>query len=135
MADVIKLAREIGKEIQLSDEFLKLEIARQNSDSDTVLQELIDKFNIVRVEISDLVSAIDKDEEAIKSKNAELKLLYDDIMQNKNMITYNLAKKDMDLLLARVTAIITQSADGANPETADYSPSCNGSCSTCGGCG
>ena len=129
MADIIKLAREIGKEIQCSDEYLKFEIARQNSDNDEKLQELI------RMQINDLVSRTDRDEEAIKSKNTKLQTIYKEIMENENMMNYNSAKKDIDLLLARVTAIITQSAEGADPETTDYSPSCSGSCSTCGGCG
>lgn len=135
MADIIKLAREIGKEIQSSDEYLKFEIARQNSDNDEKLQELIGEFNLIRMQINDLVSRTDRDEEAIKSKNTKLQTIYKEIMENENMMNYNSAKKDIDLLLARVTAIITQSAEGADPETTDYSPSCSGSCSTCGGCG
>lgn len=135
MADIIKLAREIGKEIQASEEYIKLDIAIQNSDNDEKLQELIDKFNNMRAEIAGLASEQDKDEELMKSKSAELTIIYDEIMQNENMAIYNAAKKDMDLLLKRITAIITQSANGADPETTDYSPSCSGSCSTCGGCG
>ena len=54
----------------------------------------------------------------------------------KNMIAYNDAKAAFDVVANRVLAIVQQSAEGADPETADYSQSsCSGSCATCGGCG
>ena len=39
--DIIELAREIGKKIQSDDMYLKLKIAKQNSDEDKKLQDLI----------------------------------------------------------------------------------------------
>ena len=57
-------------------------------------------------------------------------------MSINNMIAYNEAKDAFDMVANRVLAIVQQSAEGADPETADYSTSsCSGSCSTCGGCG
>ena len=41
--------------------------------------------------------------------------------------------EDFDAILNRVSAIIQQSAQGADPDTADAAD-CTGSCSTCGGC-
>ena len=56
-------------------------------------------------------------------------------MSNENMVAYNDAKEAFDPIATRVLAIIQQSAEGADPETADYTQSsCSGSCSTCGGC-
>ena len=61
---------------------------------------------------------------------------YSQIMSNENMIAYNDAKAAFDVVANRVLAIVQQSAEAADPETADYSQSsCSGSCATCGGCG
>ena len=61
---------------------------------------------------------------------------YSQIMSNENMIAYNDAKAAFDVVANRVLAIVQQSAEGADPETADYSQSsCSGSCAACGGCG
>ena len=43
--DVIELARELGKAIQQDERFLSMQIARQNSDNDDELQQLIGEFN------------------------------------------------------------------------------------------
>ena len=56
-------------------------------------------------------------------------------MSNQSMIGYNEAKDRFDALLNRVLTIIRKSAEGEDPDTADLTPSCTGSCSTCGGCG
>ena len=37
MADVIELAREIGRQLQAEESYLKLQIARQQSDEDEAL--------------------------------------------------------------------------------------------------
>lgn len=46
--DVIELARELGKAIQQDERFLAMQIARQNSDNDDELQQLIGEFNLKR---------------------------------------------------------------------------------------
>ena len=61
--------------------------------------------------------------------------VYADIMSNKNMIDYNNAKQEFDQIITRVMTILQNCAQGEDPETTDYTPSCSGSCATCGGCG
>jgi hypothetical protein len=51
------------------------------------------------------------------------------------MIDYNNAKQEFDQISARVMTILQNSINGEDPETTDYTASCSGSCSTCGGCG
>jgi hypothetical protein len=85
--------------------------------------------------INNEVSKEERNEETVKYLNEELRHLYAKIMQNPNMTAYNEAKDQIDALLQRVSAIITQSAEGEDPETADYQEhSCGGECSSCGGC-
>ncbi|MGN0550406.1 MAG: YlbF family regulator [Acutalibacteraceae bacterium] len=132
--DIIELAREIGRAIQKEDCYVQLKLAQQQSDEDEVLQGLIGEFNLKRMAINNEATKADRDDEKLQALNAEMREVYSKIMQNENMILYNEKKQEMDTLLQRVLAIITQSADGEDPNTTDYTPSCGGSCSTCGGC-
>ena len=132
--DIIELAREIGKKIQSDDMYLKLKIAKQNSDEDKKLQDLIGEFILKRIAINNEATKDERDEKKLQELNEELRELYSTIMKNENMIAYNIAKQEMDSVLKRVTAIIMQSAEGEDPETTDYEESCTGSCSSCGGC-
>lgn len=78
----------------------------------------------------------ERDQEKLSKLNTEMREAYSQIMSNENMIAYNDAKAAFDVVANRVLAIVQQSAEGADPETADYSQSsCSGSCATCGGCG
>lgn len=132
--DIIELAREIGRKIQSDDMYLKLKIAKQNSDEDKELQDLIGEFNLKRMAINNEATKDERDEKKIQELNIELRELYSKVMKNENMAAYNIAKQEMDSVLKRVTAIIMQSAEGEDPETTDYEESCTGSCSSCSGC-
>lgn len=132
--DIIELSREIGKKIQKEDAYINLQLAQQNSDEDKELQDLIGEFNLKRMAINNEASKENKDEDKMKTLNDELRACYAKIMGNGNMNAYNSAKQEMDSILQRVVAIITQSAEGADPETTDYTSDCGGSCSSCSGC-
>lgn len=133
--DIIEMARELGKEIQKDPRYLALQIARQNSDADEKLQSLIGEFNLKRMAINNEASKPDRDDEKLQALNGELRHAYAEIMKNENMTAYNQAKEGLDELMQRVNAIISLSAEGEDPETADYVPqSCGGDCSGCSGC-
>ena len=55
-------------------------------------------------------------------------------MQNVHMAAYNDAKQAMDALLNEINTIIAVSANGGDPDTAQASGGCSGSCSGCSGC-
>lgn len=133
--DVIELAREIGKEIQKDDRYLKMQLAIQNTDKDAVLQDLIGQYNLRRMSLDTEVQKPDSDQEKVQAFSQELRGLYAKIMENPSMTVYQQAKGELDHLLQRVQAIVTQSANGEDPETTDYvESSCGGNCSSCGGC-
>ena len=50
--DIIEQARELGRQIQKDDRYLKVQIAQQNSDNDKELQALIGEFNLKRMNIN-----------------------------------------------------------------------------------
>lgn len=134
--DIIEKARELGKLIQQEESYIALQKAQADADADMDLQNLIGDFNMKRMSINNEASKKDKDSDKLAFLNSQMREDYSKIMSNKNMIAYNEAKDAFDVIANRVLAIVQQSAEGADPETADYSTSsCSGSCSTCGGCG
>ena len=133
--DIIAKARELGKMIQQEKTYIALQKAQANADADMELQNLIGDFNVKRMAINNEASKADRDQDKLTQLNTEMRELYSKIMSNENMIAYNDAKEAFDMVATRVLAIVQQSAEGADPETADYTQSsCSGSCSTCGGC-
>ncbi len=132
--DMIKLAREIGKEIQQDEAYIKMRLAQQVSEEDEGLQNLVGEFNLKRMAINNEASKVDRDDEKLQELNKEMRHIYAEIMQNENMANYNQAKQEFDAKLQRVLAIISNSAEGEDPETTDYTPGCTGSCSSCSGC-
>ena len=134
--DIIEKARELGKLIQQEESYIALQKAQADADADMDLQNLIGDFNMKRMSINNEASKKDKDSDKLALLNSQMREDDSKIMSNKNMIAYNEAKDAFDMVANRVLAIVQQSAEGADPETADYSTSsCSGSCSTCGGCG
>lgn len=134
--DIIEKARELGKLIQQEESYIALQKAQADADADMELQNLIGDFNMKRMSINNEASKKDKDSDKLALLNSQMREDYSKIMSNKNMIAYNEAKDAFDMVANRVLAIVQQSAEGADPETTDYSTSsCSGSCSTCGGCG
>lgn len=136
--DIIEQARALGKEIQKDERYLKMQLALQKADEDKNLQELIGQFNLKRMSLQNEMQQETRDENKIKGFQMSMDTLYETIMKNSNMIEYNHAKGDMELLMRRVNAILEESANGGDPETADYNEhehECGGHCSECeGGC-
>ena len=133
--DIIALARELGKAIQQEESYIKLHEVQDKADADTELQSLIGEFNLKRMSINNEASKKERDQDKLSQLNTEMREVYSKIMSNENMIAYNSAKEEFDAVANRVLAIVQQSPEGADPDTADYSQSsCSGSCETCGGC-
>ena len=131
--DIIKMTRELGHAIQEQEFYKNLMTAKKNADADENLQSMIAAFNTKRVEINDEACKAERDEDVIKALNEEMRTLYSDLMSNEHMIAYQSAKQDFDSSIQRILAIITQSAQGEDPDTTDYDE-CTHDCSTCGGC-
>ena len=132
--DTIALARELGKSIQQEESYIKLHTAQTKADNDAELQQLIGEFNLKRMNINNEASKEDKAEDKLQLLNQEMRHAYAQIMKNENMSAYTAAKSEFDTVMQRVLAIVSQSAEGEDPETTDFSPSCSGSCSSCSGC-
>ncbi len=133
--DTIALTRELGKKIQQEEAFIKYQMAKQNADNDAALQKLISEFSDKREALSRQSESEEANAARAQELSREMRRAYGEIMSNESMIAYNDAKEAYDVLMNRISAIIQKTFEGEDPETADYSPSCSGSCATCGGCG
>lgn len=133
--DIIQMTRELGKEIQKDERYLKMQLAVQNTDNDGHLQDMIGQYNLKRMALETEAQKQDRDQQKVQAYQQELSGLYETIMKIPSMVAYDKAKAEIDTLLRRVNAIIEQSASGADPETADYvEHSCGGECGSCSGC-
>ena len=133
--NVIELARELGKAIQADERYIAYHQARLTNDADEELQNLINEFNLSRMQLNAEMSKAEKDNDKIQEINNKVRTLYGQIMGNPNMVAYNEAKAQVDEMLDQINNIITACANGADPETTPaVVHNCEGTCSTCGGC-
>ncbi len=131
--DIIELSRELGRKIQQEESYVAMMEANKAVEADEALQALIGEFNLHKLQLNEKLTAAERDEEAIKEINTKMRALYADIMVNPSMVKLNESKTAFDAVMNRVFAIVSNSANGEDPNTTDYH-ACTGSCSTCGGC-
>ena len=132
--DIILTARELGKKLQETQEYKKMYEAKANNDLDSDLQEMIQNFNLKKVDFERKVSANEFDEETEREKNKEIMSLYNEIMSNPTMAEYIMAKNELNQIVKQINSILMMAVNGADPETCDISTSCGSGCSSCGGC-
>lgn len=132
---VIEAARVLGEAIQSDERFLRYAKAKLANDKNENLQELIGKFNVVRMNLDEVMTAEQRDEAKVQELNEQLRKVYTEIMSDGSMVEYNASKVDLDTLLNDVNSVIMQCVDGADPKTVEPEVhSCSGSCESCGGC-
>lgn len=133
--EIIEQARELGKSIQKDERYLKAQIALQKADEDKELQNLIGQYNLKRMSVQHEMQQPERDEDKLKNCQMSMNALYEAVMKNPNMAEYNRARGGLELLMRRVNAILSQSVNGGDPETADYDEhGCGGDCASCAGC-
>lgn len=135
MADVIKLARELGAALQADARYETLMQARKVNDEDEVLQNLIGEFNMIMLKAQQEAEKEDKDEAKMQEYNEQYVAAYQKIMANENMVAYQAAQSELEAVVNTVNGIIAMSLNGEDPMTCDPdAQNCTHDCSTCGGC-
>jgi len=132
--DIIELSRELGRKIQQEESYIAMQEANKACENDEALQALIGEFNLKKLALNEKISAPEQDKDAVAALNTEMRKIYADIMVNENMIRLNESKTQFDTVINRVFAIVSNSANGEDPNTTDYQASCSGSCSSCSCC-
>ncbi len=131
--DIIEMARELGRALQQDERYIRYRVAVQQSEEDEELQGLIGEYNLKRAAMSHLLNSDAEDKSGLARLDAEARELYGRIMALPAMISFSEQKSGLDALIGAVTAIITKSAAGEDPDTIDPS-ACTGDCSSCPGC-
>ena len=135
MADVIKLARELGAALQADARYEKLMQARKVNDEDEELQNLIGEFNMIMLKAQQEAEKEEKDEAKMQEYNEQYVAAYQKIMANENMAAYQAAQSELEAVVNTVNGIIAMSLNGEDPMTCDPdAQNCTHDCSTCGGC-
>ena len=79
--DIIEMARDLGRALQADEKYQRYVNATLENDKDQVLQDLIGKFNTLRVDINREISKSEKDQEKIARLDSEFKTTYRLIME------------------------------------------------------
>lgn len=133
--DIIQEFKKLAVQLQKEDALVYLDQAKKMNDMDQELQEVIGEFNITRYNLNAELMKSEKDEAKVDELNEKLNDLYSQIMHNENMINYNQAKEEVELIVQHIQAIVAAAVNGADPMTVELpEEGCSGSCSTCGGC-
>ncbi|MDE5946924.1 MAG: YlbF family regulator [Oscillospiraceae bacterium] len=132
--DIIKMSRELGKELQKDERYIAYIQAKEANDNDEKLQDMIHQFEMKRMEYSMESGKVEKDDSRIEAIDKELQSLYSEIMQNENMIKFSEKRDVMDNLINEITGIITLCANGEDPDTCEVHSGCSGDCCSCDGC-
>ena len=134
MDKVIEMTRELGKLIQQDARYKAYVAAREKNNNDPELQKMISEFNDLRVELAGEMSKDDKDAEKLTQLDDDIKNLYGSIMGSELMMEFEAAKAEMDSMLSQINTVITQCANGEDPDTCPVTTGCTGSCESCAGC-
>lgn len=134
--NVIELARQLGAALQEESVYKEFVVAKDNNDNDAELQSMIMNFNDLRRQLNVEMSKDNKDAEAMKRLDSDIREVYGKIMTRTSMTEYNAAREALDKLLSSVNYIITMAANGEDPMTCPAEPpqNCSGSCASCSGC-
>src|SRR5699024_6812592 len=104
------------------------------NDKDEELQQLIQKFNMKRSELSVEMAQENKNPEKLNQLDRELKAVYQEVMQNPNMAEFNAAKVEVDDMMNYISTILYGAVNGEDPDTIEPQQSCGGDCAGCAGC-
>lgn len=133
---ILDMTRELAEAMQQDERYIKLQMAQAAADEDEELQGMIGEFNLKRIAINNETTKDpeEKDGEKIRQLDRELREVYARLMDNEHMKGYQTAKAELDLLINKMTRIITLASQGEDPYTVDVDSTCGGDCSSCGGC-
>ncbi len=131
MRDILKLANEFAKNIKKTEEYLNLAQARKNNDNDIGLNAKINEFNALTENVKKLIAGGGSKEE-VDGENAKISELYKNIMENRNMVAFNKASNEMNMLMNNINAILVAAVN--NEDVSACSGEKSSGCSGCRKC-
>ncbi|MEG1271543.1 MAG: YlbF family regulator, partial [Ruthenibacterium sp.] len=105
--DAITMFKQAAAQLQKEEAYVALDGTRKLNDNDEALQALIGDFNLARIDLNtELSKNEDKDQDKIAQLNTKVNQLYNDIMTNESMASYNEAKEELEGVVNYINAII-----------------------------
>ncbi len=132
------MTRELAKAVLADELYVRYKNAKTAVDDDEALGAQLAALEEVRAQYFAAAQGEDPDPAAAADAERRFNDLYEEIMLNDKMRTYNFARSELDELMNKVVGILNMSVNGADPDTCDpesVQGGCSGSCGSCGGCG
>ena len=136
MADLLEMAKQLGRELQKDARYLAFRKASADNDADEELQNLIGEFNLKRLDLGNEEDKPEPDADRAKVLGEEVRDLYSKIMAHDSMRAYQAARAEFEQLLDGINRVIAYSAAGQDPDAFDPAAAsgCSGNCAGCAGC-
>ncbi len=136
MADLMEMAKALGRALQQDARYLAFRSAAETNDKDEALQNLIGEFNLKRLDLGNEQDKPNPDADRVAALDVQVKSLYGEIMANPSMAAYQGARAAFEQLLDGINRVIAMSAAGQDPDSYDpeAAASCSGNCAGCAGC-
>lgn len=130
MTKIIEIAKMLGEEIAKSDEIRALELAKDNMEKDSALQEKMSRYEAQRKLLGEEFSKNSEeiDRELVNKLRGSIDELTAEISSSENYIAFAEAQRAMNNLMAAVNGEIKFAITGERPVE------CTHDCSTCSGC-
>ena len=132
--DIIGMTRELAKAIVSDQIYTNYAAAKAAVESDGELTKMTDRLEALR---SEYFGCYESDPAKAADLEEQFKDLYDEIMVNETMKTYNFARQELNDTMTYITGILNMSVNGHDPDTCEPDISaggCSGDCSGCSGC-
>lgn len=129
--------RQLGKEIQQDERFVRLQAAAKANDEDKELQDKMGEMQLISLNYQqeqEKGEAADQDKLSQLQKDYES--LYNEIMSMQTMVEYSGVAHEMEHMAQYISRMIGLFFDGEDPDTCELASedACTHDCSTCGGC-
>ena len=135
--DIIKLTRELGREIQKDERYLEIQKCIEANEKDSALCDLMAKVQLTQLSYQKEAQG-EANAEKMQEIEKEFNALYAEIMQNENMKNYEKARAEIDEMMNEIVGILTLCVNGENPDTCeppkhdcDHDHDCDCGCHDC----
>lgn len=133
--DCIELFKKAAAAMQTDPRCVALNTAQKACDENAALQDLIGKFNLMRIDMNEEIGKPERNNQKIAELNEKVGQVYNEIMETAEMQAYNEAKTAVEGMINHINAIVNTAVEGGDPMLVEEpSATCTGSCSSCSGC-
>ncbi len=136
--DVIAITRQLGAAIQKDECYLKFVAAKDASEADSEVKDMMNQINDLRDMYQEEASKENPDQTLLQKYDGDFQNLYTSLMTNDKMNKYEECRQELDEMMNHLMQILYLCVNGENPETCEppkeEEHNCGGSCSSCCGC-